>query len=240
MTANLETRITDFVAGAAPWLAPIPTAFVVTRAAVDFLSWPWPVALIAGATVETIGLAATNTALTLWDYNRSRRKSDPAAPAKMAAALVVGYVAVAVALTVALDLAPGLRPIAPVIFPFLSLVGVTLVGLRSDHRRRLAAIAQDKAERKADRQAARAAAAAQPAQASAQRRPKVALVQRPNPKREAAIGALLEVYRANPYAGATEAAQAIGAHRNSIYNYLGELETAGRIRKNGHGVEVLE
>jgi heme exporter protein D len=256
----IETRITDLIAGLAPWLAPIPTAYLVGRATLGKLGWPLAVAICAALIVESLGLTATNTALTLYQYNRQRRKTDPAAPFGLAAGLVGAYVAVAVGLTVALDVAPSLAHYAPAIWPALSLTGVTLLALRSDHARRLDLIQADKQERRDARRAA--------AQESAQAQHKTGTRPAHNgqdldaqtahngqlPKRPAAgravgntaqaaqraalLEKLLEAYANNPDLGATEAARRLGVHRNSIYNYTDDLITAGRLHRNGHGWEV--
>lgn len=145
------TNLTDIIAGAAPWLAPIPTAWLVCAQTIKHLAWPVPVAICAALIVESLGLAATNTALELRDYNASKRKTDPRAPAWLAGLLVAGYILIAVVLTVALDVLPGLARWAPAIFPALSLTGAVILALRADHRRRLAAIRAEKAERRAAR-----------------------------------------------------------------------------------------
>ena len=224
---NLETRLTDLIAGLAPWLCPIPTAYLVGRAVYELLGWPLPVAICAAAIVESLGLAAANTALTLWTYNRSKRKADPGAPFALAAAIMGVYIAVAVLLTVALDIYPSLATFAPAIFPLLSLAGVTTLALRADHRRRLESIALDKAERKAERQAAR----------------QVSTVKRKaTPGRQASsvnLDNLLGVYAVNPLTTPTQAARALGVSRQTIYNQLQALERSGQVRRNGHGVEVI-
>lgn len=253
---SFEARLTDRIAGLAPWLAPIPTAYLVGRAALGALGWPLPVAICAAAIVESLGLAATNTALTLWQYNQARRQSDPAAPFGLAAALVGVYVGVAVLLTVALDIAPDLAHYAPAIWPGLSLTGVTLLGLRADHARRLAAIDANRQERKAERNARRQAAqtAAQDTHAQGPHigqalgahgqthKPPASgravgnlAAQR---RRDDLLAALLDAYEQAPYLGASEAARALGVHRNSIYNYTQELTAAGKLHKNGNGWEV--
>lgn len=256
----IETRITDLIAGLAPWLAPIPTAYLVGRATLGALGWPLAVAICAALIVESLGLTATNTALALWQYNRQRRKTDPAAPFALAAGLVLAYVAVAVLLTVALDVTPSLARYAPAIWPALSLTGVTLLALRADHARRLDLIQADKQERRdARRAAAQESAQAQPkndAQAAhngqdlgAQAAHNGQLPRRLPPgravgnaaqtaQRTALLEKLLDAYANNPDLGATEAARALGVHRNSIYNYTQDLITAGRLHKNGHGWEV--
>jgi DeoR/GlpR family transcriptional regulator of sugar metabolism len=47
-------------------------------------------------------------------------------------------------------------------------------------------------------------------------------------------------YAENPGAGVTEAGQVIGVSRQTIYNYLAELEEAGRISRKNGTVKVLD
>lgn len=152
---RVEAALTMVVATVAPWLAPIPTAWLVGSATIRHLGWPVWVAVVAAAIVECLGLAGGNVALMLWTYNRQRRKTDPVAPVAVAVTLVGLYVVIAITLTVALDILPGLTRFAPAIFPLFSLTGLTTLALRADHRLRLEAIAADRAERSAARAAAR-------------------------------------------------------------------------------------
>lgn len=228
---RIETNLTDIIAGAAPWLAPIPTAYLVGRSAIQYLGWPVPVAIVAAAIVESLGLSAVNTALELREYNQAKRKTDPGAPFSLAAVLVVVYVAVAIVLTVALDVVPTLARYAPAIFPALSLAGVTILALRSDHRRRLAAIEAEKAERRALRQEQRQLTVKK-ASSSVKR-------QAMRKASSVNVDTLLTLYQADPLTTPTQAAGALGVSRQTIYNQLQALETSGRIRRNGHGVEIL-
>lgn len=54
-----------------------------------------------------------------------------------------------------------------------------------------------------------------------------------------ALDAMLDIYRADPNTTTSEVGRAIGRSRSTVSNYLTELEQAGRIRRNGDGVEVL-
>lgn len=153
---KLETQAVDFVARFSPWLAPLPTAYLTATATVEHLTWPLAVGIIAGAIVEALGLASVATALTLREYNQDKRKSDPIAPYALAISLAAVYFVSVTFLTVALDTAPRLATFAPLVFPVMSLAGATVLAIRADHRRRLVAIANEKAERKAKRQASKA------------------------------------------------------------------------------------
>lgn len=235
-------RLTDPIAALAPWAAPIPTAFLVGSATVEHLGWPRPIGIVAAVIVESLGLATTATALELYQYNQIRRKLDPSAPFWLAAGLVGVYFIVATVLTVLLDVWDMASAYAPVLFPVLSLAGVTTLALRGDHKRRLSAIKEAKEERKRTNrqpnmgaqlgaqetaQDALAAGRAQ-AQLNAQAR------------KVGRINQLLELYASNPMMAPADAARELGVHRNTIHNDLKELETAGRVRKNGHGVEILQ
>jgi hypothetical protein len=246
-TGQIEALATDAVAKVAPWAAPIPTAYLVGRATVEHLHWPMWVGFITAVIVESLGLATTATALELREYNQSKRKSDPVAPFPLAAVLVGVYLLIATGLTVALDIAPTLAVYSPAIFPLLSLCGVTVLGLRGDHRRRVGAIEAVKAERKAKRYAKRQSTH----QATAvELSENVSNNEKSNTnlddlqtarmsKREARMDNLLTFYASNPDAGATEAGRAIGVSRQTIYTYNTELEQTGRLRHNGQGWEVL-
>lgn len=245
--AQTEETLTDLIAGLAPWLTPVPTAYLVGRATIAYLRWPLPIALVAAVIIEALGLAAVNTALTLREYNAQRRKTDPRAPFAVAAALVGVYLAVAVLLTVALDIVPDLARWAPAVFPLLSLAGVTVLALRSDQRRRLTAIASDKAERQAERQAKRQAP---PARVSSRVSSGVSNnTQRDAPldrlqagrkaKLDARLDTLLDACLDNPHLTPVDAARLLGVSRQTVYTYIGTLEAAGRLKRNGSGWEVF-
>ena len=150
-TGQAEEMATDALAALGPWLAPIPSAALVTKASVAHLGWSDGLGLVAGAIIEILGLTATSTALTLWSYNEGRRKSDPSAPFGLAVVLVGFYYVSTVGLTVLLDIAPDLARYAPVIFPTLALVGTVNLALRAQHKRRVETIQADKARRRESR-----------------------------------------------------------------------------------------
>lgn len=155
ITATIELAAITTVARLAPWLAPIPTAWLVYDRTQRHLHWPWPVALTAAITLECLGLAILATTLQLYTYNRDRRKIDPAAPLLLPVALVGLYLIAAELLTVLLDVVPKLASgapttladWAPAIFPLLSVAAMALLATRADHQRRLSQISADKAAR---------------------------------------------------------------------------------------------
>ena len=59
-------------------------------------------------------------------------------------------------------------------------------------------------------------------------------------QKEKMMEQMLSIYLDNPRTGATDVSRTLGVARNTVYNYLEELEEAKRIRRNGDGVIVLE
>ena len=133
-----EATITDLVARVAPWLAPLPTAnlvFLSLKRHFDWAGWAYWVEAIV---VETLGLAAVNTALMFFEHNQGLKEGDKRrAPFGLAAVLVAVYLGVVLGLTILLDTKPELAHVAPVCFPFNSLIGVAILALRSAHKRRV-------------------------------------------------------------------------------------------------------
>jgi DNA invertase Pin-like site-specific DNA recombinase len=58
--------------------------------------------------------------------------------------------------------------------------------------------------------------------------------------RRARVAQLLEIYTQNPRARTEEVARDLRVTRQTVSAYLTDLETRGIIRRNGHGVEILE
>lgn len=249
---SFENGAIDLVAKIAPWCAPIPTAYLVGRATVNHLEWPVPIGFLAAAVIESLGLVTCATALDLYQFNQNRRKNDPPAPFLLAVFLIVIYFFVAVLLTVVLDTQPSWSVIAPAIFPFLSLAGVTVIALRKDYQKRLQQIANEKADRKAERHANHGF---QRLDLRGLFEPSMSNDMSNNghldmnlnrlqagrkAKLDNRLAMLLDAFRVNPTLGISDAARALDVSRQTIYSYIDQLEHSGKIRRNGHGVEVLE
>jgi hypothetical protein len=135
-----EQNLTGLIARTAPWLSPIPTAYLVGISTYIHLHWFWGVSVIAGLVIEALGLSAMNTALELRQHNRNLKEDHRQkyhAPATLPWLIVVIYFISVIALTVVLDTRTDLAVYAPVIFPVLSLSGVALIALRQDHDSRI-------------------------------------------------------------------------------------------------------
>ncbi|MCP4540625.1 MAG: hypothetical protein GY832_26100 [Chloroflexi bacterium] len=145
---RLESALVEVASKTGPLLAPVPTAYIAYDRTVEHLDWPPGIGFVAAVVIECLGLASTSLALALWDYRKSKRKSDPPAPLGLALVLVAVYFVAIIALTVALDIVSSLARFAPALFPALSLAGVSVLAIRIDHRERLAAIAREKTQRR--------------------------------------------------------------------------------------------
>jgi len=258
---SIEARITDFIAGFVPWLAPIPSAALVVSATQKYLGWPIGIAIVAGAIIEGLGLTSTSTALGLWEFNARKVENEPKAPFWLAAILVGVYFASTLGLTVVLDGNSGLTHIAPALFPILAIVATVNIALRSQHARRLERIAQ--ADERARQDAIRAEEERKmDAERKRQERKESREARRQSftpgalkdgsidvsvdrllagraAKKAAVIDAMVDAYRANPRIGDTELGDRLGVSRQTIFNYRKELEKAGRIHRNGQ-VTVLD
>lgn len=142
---SVENTAADLAARLAPWLLPLVTAALVYRAVVDVLHWaPWH-ALATAAGLELFGFSALSTTITLWSWARQNRQADDTPPWALAALLSMVYFAIVTALVVVVEVAPEAIAWTPLAFPTLSLCAAGTLALRTDHRRRLAAVQADKA-----------------------------------------------------------------------------------------------
>lgn len=225
----IESVLTDIASRLGPWLLPLVTAGLVYRAAVTRLAWPIWQALTAAAGLELFGLGATGTALTLWGYNRSKRKSDPTAPAGLAVALAGVYFLVVSALVVVIEVLPAAVTWTPLAFPVLSLSAVGILALRLDHKARLDAVRTVRIERSAQRSG----------RTPAERTPNDAERQ-PNERRTEALDAIVAHVTEHPGASLAELARVAGRSKSTVSAYVGALVEDGRLRRNGHGIEAVQ
>jgi hypothetical protein len=246
---NLEKDAIKIVAKLSPWLAPFPSAYFVARSSMAHLHLPLPVAIVVAAIIETLGLATVHTALWAHDWNAHKRKTDPTAPVGLAIAQGSVYMIATLGLVVFLEVWPALAVYAPALFPALAVVGALNLAMVARQEQREAAVSAEKAERKAARQARRQVTRQTAATTTSGESSKPAVPinslnaahQARRARRDMRLDSLLTFYRSRPDAGPTEAGRAIGVSRQTVYTYLAELESAGRIARNdGKGVEVLE
>jgi hypothetical protein len=133
---RFEDLAVDVLAVFGPWLAPIPSAYLVGKAAVDHLAWHMTIAIIAAIAVESIGVVSIVLSLRLYEWNETKNKTDPAAPLPLALFAAFFYFVVTIGLTVVLDVVPEWSRYAPAIFPLLAAVGAANIAMKNGQRRR--------------------------------------------------------------------------------------------------------
>lgn len=133
-----EEGIIDFVAKLSPWLAPLPSAFFLYEAAIKHLGANEPLAWIIAVVIETLGLTTMHTALGMHAWNRAHEdRPDKKAPFGLACVLTGAYSLVALVLIVVLKVSPDASSYAPIMFPFLAVVGAVNLAMRSHHNQRV-------------------------------------------------------------------------------------------------------
>jgi len=253
--ANGEMFLVKIVARLTPWFAPFPSAYFVARSSMEHLQIPLTVAIIIAAIVEFLGLTSVHTWLWLSDWNNRKRKIDPTAPAGYALALGLVYLTATIGLTILLEVFPALSTYAPALFPALALVGAFNLALISQQENRETLVRQEREERRAERSGWRSSERSgwrsEPVQVNVQEvltdwtgaeRVQTGL-NNVNKARKAnragALDDLVAFYTRNPGASYSQAGQAVKRSKAWVSDAVAELEQVGRLRRNGHGIEII-
>jgi len=208
--SKFEDLAVDVLAIFGPWLAPVPSAYLVGKAAISHLAWHWSIAAIAALAVESIGVVSIVLSLRLYEWNQIKNKTDPAAPLILALIASVFYFVVTIGLTVVLDVHPEWSRYAPAIFPLLAAVGAANIAMKNGQRRREVAKETKKQPRERNQ---RATARATPMQPEKQPGQRVA------PEVGQLSGTRLQVYqiyKRNPGATQQQVADEIGISRQAV------------------------
>jgi hypothetical protein len=211
LTNETEATVIGAVAATIPWLAPIIPAYVAYENMLHVLAFPSRLAIIGAAVVEFLGLSAIHTAVQFWDYNRTRRKVDEAAPVYIAAAVGAFYLAVVLTVNVILDSAPAEQLIAKALLSLISIpAGVTLA-IRAQHSRQLLQVDADKRDRRLSKLTQPQPAVNQTSTVDkVDRAPKTVGDLTPGQRR------IYDAMRANPAANYTEIGQQLGISRQAV------------------------
>lgn len=208
--SKIEKSAVDVIAVFAPWLGPVPSAYLVGVAVHEYLHWHWIVAIIAAIAVESIGVVSVIVALRLYEWNETKNKTDPAAPFALAITTVVIYFVVTIGLTVLLDVFPELARFAPAVFPLLAAVGAVNIAVKNGQQRREDAKRNKIATKKGNQRRQPKIVDSQPVKAVAQ----------PSPSRDTKLSGtrkmVYEIYKRNPGATQQEVAGEIGISRQMV------------------------
>ena len=148
LNRTVEETFVDVLAAFTPWLAPIIPAFLAWRNMTVALHFPAWIAAIGALVVEFLGVSTVHTTFMLWDYNETKRKDDQTAPVQVSAGTAAAYLAIVLTTNVLLGGRRPIEQVAQALLSLLSVIGALTLAIRSQHARRLAAIASDRAERR--------------------------------------------------------------------------------------------
>ena len=138
---RLNTSLANIVFRAAPLVAPAPSAIAIYNAVLP--EWGLWSALFVALGIEALGFGAAETALRVWYLNRALGRVQ--IRQWIPNALFAGYFVVALATIFFFEAMPAIAlwmdggatsaelavRIAPVVYPFLTVIGAGLYGLRS-------------------------------------------------------------------------------------------------------------
>jgi hypothetical protein len=241
-----EAVLVSIVGRVACWLTPLPSAVLVSRAAghvFDLDGW-W--STVIAAVLELVGLVTSNLWLTAKEWNANKRKSDPSANEQLALGLVVTYFITAFLLLLAVELPVVIETgtwtgLTALLFPCLSAVGVIALNERVAHFRRVAEVDNKKRSRK------RSGVVQGNGHRGASERSETVnttSLNRANAarkvSRQEALDALVAVFEQDPKTSYSQAGRAVGRSKSWVAGAVVDLEQAGRLRRNGDGIEILE
>jgi hypothetical protein len=227
-----------------PWLTPLVPAYFVQRAMTTTLHAPSQWGWLAAAALEVVGIAATNSLLRAYQWEKERRKIDPAAPLWWNVAACTVYYGTAFLLVFFLEIWPTAIKLAPAAFVILSGTSALVLALVGDQKRRERLVGELSDKRQADRSAKRYADTLPTGQAD---RSLTGEVNTPDidrlqagrrAKQQAAEQKLLTYITHQPDFTHNEAAHFVGRSRPWVSDKLKEFEDSGVIKKNGHGYNL--
>ena len=250
LAGGVEALVLALTTRAAGWVASIPTIALTSRSCEAIFDLTPGAAVASAIALELVGQSVTNAWLRAKEWNQNKRKADPPANERLALAMTIGYFTTDFILVGILQVPLALvNPLhwAALLFPLAQVISTVITGERAAQFRREADVEAVKRERKAERQAKRQArrqvAVVQPSGEASDNGKSYAnfdiLQAGRRAKRDARIDSLLTFYLDNPGAGPSDAARAVGVSRQTIYTYNAELESVGKLGRNGNGWEVI-
>jgi len=141
---RLETLPLILATRFGPWLTPLVPAFFVHKAMVSRLEVPVLWAWIAAIALEIVGIAAMYSLLRAHQWNREKRKKDPAAPITWNIVTTSTYYLTALSLVLLIEFFPNVTKIIPAAFVILGGTSAGVLVLMGDQKRREREIKNEK------------------------------------------------------------------------------------------------
>jgi outer membrane murein-binding lipoprotein Lpp len=111
--SSIQEIVLILASNIAIWAAPIVPIAFIAKAIYENLWDNIYVAIMAGITVETVGIAAIKTALWCYNWNKTKPEKSPSAPTVFSVMLATGYFIAGLILSIGLEIYPPLVKIAP-------------------------------------------------------------------------------------------------------------------------------
>jgi hypothetical protein len=260
--------INQTILKAVPYMAPLPTAYVIYHKLTGKLGWDWWVALISAAVIELIGFRSIGLAVDMYQFNRTlnavEKQAKMRAPIEQGIIVVVVYAIAVLSLTIMLEIKPELALWTPVAFLVIGLAGGWLAALSNDFeelsqnradarekvRKQLEEARDKKKQGKQEQPASpdklqvQGKQEVQVAPASSdklhpQGASKADKLQVQGSKQPLQDGALLAYWTSNPTASDQQVADKFGRSRQAIQQRREKLIALGAIRMGENGVEIV-
>jgi hypothetical protein len=234
----MKKTFVSIVANLSPYLAPVPSAYLVARSSIQHLELPLIIGIITGVVIESLGLSSVHTWLLLTNWNSHSRKSDPKAPALYAFILVLLYLVVTIGLTIVLEIVPKMSLYAPAIFPCLALIGAVNIMLIEQQYQREFEVNRVQIERINQRKMNTKNVLEKPKESSSLPNLVYSLDianEARKLKKEKTLNKIVELLQLTPNISVTELTRITGVKsRTTVYSYLSELQKSGKF-KQGYG-----
>ena len=142
---SAESSIVNLISTLTPWLAPLIPAYMTFQHVVNYLDFPYWIAITTGLTVEFLGLASVSTTLAFWTHNRRYKRLSKSgqvitqneykrAPTIVPLATFAFYLTVVLTVNVVMDVYGEQAAIlAKAMLTTLSIPAAVLIGSRVMH-----------------------------------------------------------------------------------------------------------
>jgi hypothetical protein len=132
----MKLNVNRIILKAVPYLAPLPTAYVIFLRLQSELTWDWRIALLSAVMIELVGFRAIGLAVDMRQFNRTLNAAEKQAkigsPFGQALAVVILYALAVFSLTILLEIMPVIALWTPVAFLAIGITGGWLTALSND------------------------------------------------------------------------------------------------------------
>lgn len=154
---STEGSIVNFLTAFSPWLAPLAPAYMTYVHMVEFLEFPFPIALALALLVEILGFGTVSTALDFWFHNRKEKAGMKRAPLEVVIGVFIFYLVLILVSNVVIDVSNaylsedwqvGAVIMVRALLTLQTIPGALIVAVRTGHRELLRQIKKEKEEEK--------------------------------------------------------------------------------------------